>query len=127
MLFGIMGPGCKTVTASKTATAYLAAGVWADGRLGTFRGILEGQTGYGATVFCEKEIVSAGKFEGYEPLLIEIAKFFRTGRAPITVEETLEIYAFMTAADESLRQNGRPIAVDTTLAEARTAVASRNP
>ena len=119
MLFTIMGPGCKTVTRLKTPTADLVAGVWSDGRLGTYRGILEGQVGYGATAFCEKGIASAGKFEGYEPLLAEIAKFFKTGKAPMTVEHTLEIYAFMEAADERLRQGGQPVSIESTLAKAR--------
>lgn len=119
MLFTVMGPGCKTVTRMKTRTADLVAGVWNDGRLGTYRGILEGQAGYGATAFCEKGIASAGKFEGYEPLLVEIAKFFKTRQAPMTVEHTLEIYAFMEAADESLLQDGRPISIESTLAKAR--------
>ena len=34
-------------------------------------------------------------------LVIEIAKFFRTGQPPVSAAETLEIYAFMEAADES--------------------------
>jgi hypothetical protein len=50
---------------------------------------------------------------------VEIAKFFKTGKAPMTVEHTLEIYAFMEAADESLRQNGRPVSIESTLAKAR--------
>ena len=119
MLFTIMGPGCKTVTRLKTPTADLVAGVWSDGRLGTYRGILEGQVGYGATAYCEKGIASAGKFEGYEPLLVEIAKFFKTGKPPMTVEHTLEIYAFMEAADESLRMGGQPVSIESTLAKAR--------
>lgn len=119
MLFTIMGPGCKTVTRVKTPAADLAAGVWEDGRLGTFRGILQGQAGYGATVFGEKVIASAGKFEGYEPLLAEIAKFFKTGQPPISVEQTLEIYAFMEAADESHRQGGRPVSLASVLEKAR--------
>ena len=125
MLFAIMGPGCRTVTRVTSPTADLVTGVWGDGRLGTFRGILEGTVGYGATAFCDKAIVSAGKFEGYEPLLEEIAKFFKTGKAPMTVDQTLEIYAFMEAADESLRQGGRPVSIEVTLAKARQEAASR--
>ena len=119
MLFGIMGPGCQTVTRIKTPTADLVTGVWTDGRLGTFRGILDGAVGYGATAFCEKGIASAGKFEGYEPLLVEIAKFFETGKAPVTVDQTLEIYAFMEAADESLRHDSRPVSIQSTLDKSR--------
>jgi hypothetical protein len=120
-LFTIMGPGCKTVTRVKAPTADFAAGVWADGRVGTLRGILRGQTGFGATVFGEKGIAPAGPFEGYAPLLAEIAKFFRSGKPPVTVEQTLEIYAFMEAADESKRQGGVPVSLESVLAKARQA------
>jgi predicted dehydrogenase len=124
-LFTLMGPGCKTVTRLKTETADLASGVWEDGRLGTFRGILQGRVGFGATVFGEKGIAVADKFEGYEPLLAEIVKFFQTGRPPMTVEHTLEIYAFMEAADESLRQGGKPISIESVLTKAQEEAAVR--
>lgn len=122
-LFGIMGSGCKTVSRIKTPTADLAAGVWQDGRLGTFRGILQGQVGFGATVFGEKGIGQAGRFEGYEPLLVEIVRFFKTGKPPVTPEETLEIYAFMAAADESKRKGGVPVALADVLKQASDAIA----
>jgi predicted dehydrogenase len=118
-LFAIMGEGCKTVSRVKTPTADLAAGVWADGRLGTLRGIQQGRVGFGATVFGEKGIAPAGKFEGYEPLLVEIAKFFKTGKPPVTPEQTLEIYAFLEGADESKRQGGVPVTLESVLEKAR--------
>jgi hypothetical protein len=120
-LFAIMGQGCKTVSRVKTPTADGAAGVWNDGRLGTFRGILQGQVGFGATVFGQRGIASAGRFEGYEPLLVEIANFFKTGKPPLSPEQTLEIYAFMEAADESNRQGGGPIVLESVLKKAREA------
>jgi len=120
LLFTVMGPGCKTVSRVRTPTADLAAGVWEDGRLGTFRGILRGGTGFGATVFGERGIAPAGKFEGYEPLLVEIVRFFKTGKPPVTAGETLEIYAFMEAADESKRQGGVPVSLETVLQKARS-------
>ncbi|MCS7306250.1 MAG: Gfo/Idh/MocA family oxidoreductase [Thermoguttaceae bacterium] len=121
LLFTIMGPGCKTVSRVKTPTADIVVGVWADGRVGTLRGILQGQTGFGATVFGDKGIAPAGKFEGYSPLLVEIARFFQTGKPPISVEETLEIYAFMEAADESKRRGGCPVSVQEVLEQAKKA------
>jgi len=125
MLFTIMGSGCESVSRTKTGTADLATGFWKNGRLGTFRGILEGHVGFGATVFGEKAIARVEKFEGYEPLLAEIAAFFKTGKAPVTAEHTLEIYAFMEAADESLRQGGRPVSVKGTLEKAQEQVQAR--
>jgi hypothetical protein len=119
-----MGPGCKTVSRVKTPTADLAAGAWADGRLGTFRGILRGQVGFGATVFGDKGIAPSGPFGGYESLLVEIVKFFKTGKPPVTPEQTLEIYAFMEAADQSKREGGVPVSLETVLERAKKAAAS---
>lgn len=121
LLFTIMGPGCQTVTRVKSPTADFVVGVWADGRVGTLRGILQGHRGFGATVFGQKGIAPAGQFEGYTPLLVEIARFFQTGKPPISVEETLEIYAFMEAADQSRRRGGCPVSVQQVLQEAKKA------
>ncbi len=118
MLFTAMGPGCKTVTRVKTETGDLALGVWEDGRLGTFRGIRQGQVGFGATVFGEKGIDAIHKFEGYEGLLAEIARFFQTGKPPLSPQQTLEIYAFLEGADESARLGGQPVTLESVLAKA---------
>ena len=125
-LFAIMGPGCQTVSRVKTPTADLAAGVWKGGRLGAFRGILAGQVGFGATVFGEKGIAQAGRFEGYEPLLAKIARFFKTGEPPCSAEEILEVYAFMEAADESKRRDGSQVSLRSVLEKARREAASAN-
>jgi hypothetical protein len=97
----------------------MAIGVWKDGRIGTFRGIRDGQRGYGSTVFGTKGIVPGGGFDGYEPLIIEIIRFFKTGKPPVTAEQTLEIFAFMEAADESKRLGGRPITLESVIEKAR--------
>jgi len=124
-LFTIMGTGCESVTRVQTDTTELVVGVWEDGRVGTFRGTREGRHTYGATVFGTRGIVESGKFEGYEPLLVEIVKFFKTGRPPVSAEETLEILAFMEAADESKRQGGCPVTLDSVMAKARQTLADR--
>jgi len=118
-LFTIMGPGCKTVPRIQTEDTDVAAGVWADGRIGTFRGHRTGPHTYGATVFGSKGIVEAGKYEGYECLLVEIIKFFKTGVPPVSAEQTLEILAFMEAADESKRKGGCPVSLESIMATAR--------
>jgi predicted dehydrogenase len=118
-LFTIMGPGCKTVTRAHTKGADLVTGVWADGRIGSFRGLRAGKSEYGALVFGSKGIAPSGSFGGYEPLVTEICKFFKTGRPPVSAEETIEIFAFMEAADESKRQNGAPVTIESVIAKAR--------
>lgn len=118
-LFTIMGPGCRSVTRVHTKGTDVAVGVWEDGRIGTMRGIRDGRLGYGSTVFGTKGIVEGGGFDGYEPLIVEIIKFFKTGIPPVSPDETLEIIAFMEAADESKRQGGRPVTLQSVKQKAR--------
>lgn len=124
-LITIMGPGCESVSRSSTASAEQVTGVWKDGRIGTFRGIHSGKAEFGVTAFGTTGIVSGGQFRGYDPLIKEIASFFVTGKAPFSAEETLEIFAFMDAAEESKRQGGKPVKIAEALANARAEAASR--
>ena len=45
----------------------------------------------------------------YGPLVREIVKFFQTGNPPVAPEETLEIIAFMDAAQRSKSAGGQPM------------------
>ena len=125
ILFTAMGPGCQQVTRLQTEGTEFVVGVWADGRIGTFRGMREGKHDYGATLFGSKMIKHAPGYNGYEPLVVEIARFFATGKPPVSASETLEIYAFMEAADESKRQGGKPVTLESVLDKARKEVAAR--
>lgn len=118
-LYTIMGPGCETVQRSTSEGTDLVTGVWKDGRIGTFRGIRDGQGEFGALIFGTKGTFSTGNFTGYEPLVTEIAKFFRTGQSAVTPSETLEILAFMEAADRSKKAGGAPINLADHLATAQ--------
>lgn len=110
-LFTIMGTGCESVSRVHTDGVDLVVGVWSDGRIGTFRGIRSGKADYGAMVFGSKGIAPSGGYAGYQPLLEQIATFFKTGQPPVSAEETIEMFAFMTAADESKRQNGASVSL----------------
>src|SRR5688500_7502251 len=104
ILFTVMGPGCESVVRTHTEGADLVVGRWGDGRIGSFRGIRKGPAPYGALVFAEKKVVQVEPEPGgnlYRPLLEEIVKFFRSGKSPVDPRETLEILAFMEAADRS--------------------------
>lgn len=125
ILYTIMGPGCTSVTRTRTEGTEVVVGVWNDGRIGTFRGIRKGKSDYGATVFGAKAVVPSGRYEGYKPLAEEIAKFFLTGKPPIAPEETLELFAFMEAADESKRQNGAAVSIESVMAKAREQAKAR--
>jgi predicted dehydrogenase len=126
-LFTIMGPGSESVRCVSTPYAEMITGVWTDGRVGTFRGIRQGKVKWSATVFGEAGVSTAGiyghgvpvqgvvptkdRYVGYESIAVQIAKFFRGGPAPVTPEQTLEIFTFMEAASQSKAKNGAPIEV----------------
>jgi predicted dehydrogenase len=117
-LFTIMGPGCLSVSRTSTPGTDVATGVWSGNRVGTFRGLRRGNADYGATVFGAKAIVATGGYNGYKPLVVEIAKFFKTGKPPVTPEETIEILAFMEAADQSKKAHGRAVTIKSVMEKA---------
>lgn len=112
ILFTAMETGCKTVSRAYTSGADVVTGVWDDGRIGTFRGIREGKRGYGGTIFGKKNNVNLGGYAGYDPLLKEVVKYFKSGVIPIQPEVTLEILAFMEAADISRKKGGNPVSME---------------
>ena len=80
---------------------------------------------YGGTIFAAKGMHTLGSFEGYRPLVLQIGKFFRTGEPPVSAQETLEMFAFMSAADESKKLGGAAVSVGDLLREARVAAVAR--
>ncbi|MCP5560944.1 MAG: Gfo/Idh/MocA family oxidoreductase [Verrucomicrobiaceae bacterium] len=118
-LFTLMGPGCETVSRAKGPITDQVTGVWKDGRIGTYRGIVKGKSEFGAMVYGSKGNQMGGKVISYEALCRQIGKFFRTGEPPVSEAETIEIFTFMEAADESLRQGGKPVALADVLAKAK--------
>jgi len=112
MLFTVMGPGCKQVSRVYQEGTDLVTGVWDDGRIGTVRGIRTGSANIAGTAFGEKGIVPLGPFSSYVPLVEKIIAFFDTGIPPVSAAETLEIFAFMDAADLSRRENGKRISIE---------------
>jgi predicted dehydrogenase len=126
-LFALLGTGCETVTRVSTKDTDVVSGVWKDGRIGTYRGIRNNSAGWGAVIFGSKAIVPITRGGGYDELCHEIGRFFKTRKPPVPADETLEVFAFMEAADESKRQGGAPIALATVLAKAKSAAATKMP
>jgi predicted dehydrogenase len=133
-LYTIMGPGCVSVTRAATDTADVVTGIWKDGRVGTYRAIRKGALKYSATVFGTKGVAPAGiygyaapvkgvvppgRYMAYEALAVEIARFFKARKPPVSPEETMELFAFMEAAEESKRQNGAVVKLETVLARVK--------
>ncbi|MBM3953381.1 MAG: gfo/Idh/MocA family oxidoreductase [Planctomycetes bacterium] len=123
-LFTVMGRGCQTVVGVHSADHDAATGLWDDGRIGTFRGIRRGSAGYGGTAFGMKGSTPVGAFDGYRPLLVAIMEFFASGVPPVDPAETLELYAFMAAAERSAAE-GRAVRIADVLAEAEAAATAR--
>lgn len=111
-LYTLMGIGCESVNRMSSQDADVVVGRWKDGRIGTFRGIKEGPAIYGGTAYTPKGSIAAGGYEGYKVLLDQILTFFKTGVAPISKEETIEIFTFMKASNMSKEQNGKIVTME---------------
>ncbi|GAB3701753.1 Gfo/Idh/MocA family oxidoreductase [Spirosoma flavus] len=114
-LYTVMGTGCRNVVRVNTDGTDVVIGTWDDGRVGTFRGTRTGKHDYGGTVYTQNGNVKLGPYAGYEPLLKEIIKYFETGNVPVKPEETIEIFAFMEAADESKRRGGVAVSLESVM------------
>ncbi|MDG2213771.1 MAG: Gfo/Idh/MocA family oxidoreductase [Verrucomicrobiota bacterium] len=115
-LFTVMGPGCETVERRTTADGKIEViGKWKGGRTGIFR---EGK-GYGGSAKGTKAEGPVGGYDGYTPLVVEVVKMFQSGKMPVAPQETIELFAFMAAADESKRREGKPVEIKEIIAQAR--------
>jgi len=109
ILYTLMGTGCVEVTRTVGPDSDVITGKWSDGRIGSIRAVRP-YSDYGAVVYRAKEVVQSRPkaAAGYYPLLVEIVKFFKTGTPPVPNAETLEMFAFMDAAQKSKEQGGAP-------------------
>ena len=122
-LFTVMGTGCQSVRRGTTSDGkIMVTGTWEGGRAGIYREANDtDRKGYGGKAVGEKGESAVGAYDGYEPLLHAAVHFFRTGVTPVTTVETLEIYAFMEAADESKRRGGAEVTLKEVMEKARAA------
>jgi hypothetical protein len=103
-----MGPGCKRVTCTSDKGVDVVTGQWADGRVATLRGIRAGASDYGFVGFSEKsvQVVKIPTKFIYRELLKKVVEMFKTGKAPLDIAETIEIVAFIEAANKSSANHG---------------------
>ena len=108
-LFSLMGSGCKSVSCIYSEYGPVAIGTWEDGRMGIVKGICKGKgyQGFGFCVWREKtvETITVDTEYIYPELLKNIKTFIETGVTPVPIEESLEVIAFMEAANESMRND----------------------
>jgi len=112
MLYTLFGTGCVEVSRMKAADEDVITGRWQDGRLGTVH--LQRPYGkFGAVVFLKGDKLNAMPDIpfSYVPLVREIASFMRTKIPPVPNEVTLEMFAFMDAAQRSEVAGGKAVAL----------------
>lgn len=112
-LYTAMGVGCKKVVRVHTDSTDFVVGTWEDGRIGAIRGTRTGQHIYGGTVYTDQGAFVLDQHKGYTNLLKAIIEFFKTGISPVNPQETIEIMAFMEAADLSKKRGGIPVKMET--------------
>ena len=89
-LFTVMGPDCVSVSRTNTPNADVVVGVWKNKTIGTFRGIRKGAAPYSCTVLWNDYIM----------------------RLSVDKQETINIFAFMTAADMSRKEKGKSVKLE---------------
>lgn len=117
-LFTVLGSGCETVQRVTTPHTSVVTGLWTNGRVGTLHAMHRWPAEYKVTKFGDTGIFEQKQAGDYTPMLREIVTFFQTQTPPVTMAETLEIYCFMEAADESRRWSGANVSLSEVLARA---------
>ncbi|HNQ34575.1 MAG TPA: Gfo/Idh/MocA family oxidoreductase [bacterium] len=112
VLFSKLGSGCRQVFVQKGEAADAVTGLWEDGRTGVLYGYRVDNVPqqFGCSVLTDGGLVHGivqAEPPTYALILEKIFDFFKTGKSPVDLQETLEIMAFLEAANRS-RESGRP-------------------
>ena len=112
MLFTVLGRGCQEVTRTSSADADVVTCRWGDGRIGTMRA-LRPYSDYGAVVFRKNAKGQDSEMKTVTPLARaldeDLVRFFQTRVPPVPNEDTLELMAFLDAAQRSKGAGGTPM------------------
>lgn len=108
-LFTVMGSGLESIVRIHTTHTDVVTGLWSGGKVGTLRGLRNGAAPNRVLLFGSKGVAEQGPGSGYGGLMAEAVEFFRSGEPPVPAQETIEIFAFIEAADESKENGGRPV------------------
>jgi predicted dehydrogenase len=124
-LFTVMGTGCESVSSILISDGkFEVTGKWSGGRTGVFMDDQHASK-YGGKAVGEKGEAPIGAYDSYDVLLFEIVKMFRTGKVPVSTEETLELYAFMEAAAQSSKKGGAEVTLKEVIDKARAEIAAK--
>ncbi len=125
-VYTLMGPGCKSVSRVDGKHDTVVLGGWEDGRVAVYRG-LKGHADYAFTAYGAKGVAFEQGFSGYESLVKQICEFFLSRKPPVEAQETIEMFAFMEAADESLRREGAAVSIAEIVSRAEQQLAAQPP
>ncbi len=112
MLYTLMGTGAEQVTRTYAANSEVITAVWKDGRIGTIR-LGRPYSAYGAVAFYPNDKSAAANEMpiNYSQMMPALVNFMRTGTPPVPNDETLEMFAFMDAAQRSRENGGSPVKI----------------
>jgi len=110
-LFTILGPGCLSVSRTHTEATDTVTGIWEGGRTGIVVGLRDARGVFGVRAFGQRDSIERAGGAAYPQLLEAVIQCFRDGNPPVSPQETLEIHAFMEAADISKDQGGTSVSV----------------
>ena len=119
-LYTVMGTGCQSVQRTHTEGQDVVTGLWNDGKIGTVLGIRNGKRHFGIKVFGTKAIAEESVGGAYPQQMAAVMKFFQGGEAPVSPEETIELFAFMEAADVSKERGGAPVTIEEVIKKAKS-------
>ena len=107
-LYALLGRGCREVRCVHSELGAVAVGVWEDGRLGIARASSEGLHDYGFAAWREKanEAATVDTARIYPALLARVRDFAATGNPPVDADESVEVIAFLEAANMSMAAGG---------------------
>lgn len=114
ILFAFMGAGCSAVRCVAHPDVDVVVGEWRDGRVGVLRGTRFEQGAFGCVVHTDRgaRCALAQSTPPYYALLLhEVVAFFRSGVSAVDIAETLDIIAFLEAADESRERGGSVVQI----------------
>jgi hypothetical protein len=107
IVYTLMGPGCQRVTCTHEKDVDVATGQWGDGRVATVRGTRP-KGDYGCLVFTTDGVkpLALSTKVNYRELCKQIVAFFTTKKPPVDPAVTVEMMAFIEAANKSGMNHG---------------------
>jgi len=112
-LFQILGKGCTQLSCLPGDLGPVAIGEWSGGRTGIAKATARPNWSYGFAIWREKadQLAVVDTQYIYPALLAQVKAFIETGTSPVDPDQSVQVVAFMEAANESMANGGKPVAL----------------